>query len=201
MREKLGMKITNKDFERKAKNWQRNDIKIRLGRENEVYDWVLSDLETLENMLNELINKMPKALGTRFPDELHLQNIGINVLAISLLEYLLKELGKINKQYEIKNIINGSSILTENEKANLLFLLDVRHTIAHNIGHPDKKFLNNIKKYNNTLLADKKKPYLTAIAPAHLITDIRLIQKLIFIDIAKDELSDEEKQIIEGSLK
>ena len=112
-------------------------------------------------------------------------------------------MGKIRNQYEIKNIIEHSNILTRLEKDHLIYLFLTRHTLAHGGGHFDEKFFEdarrNIKELKLEIPTDSN--YLTTIHPAELIRYINLIKKVILLDIAGNALSGEEKKIIEESLK
>ena len=147
---------------------------------NNTYELVKSDLETLKIWSKTLISKLPPA-GSMVSDELYLQNNVIQIEIISQLEYFLKEKGIIRsrEQSKIINVINGSS-LQDSEKEHLIYLFLVRHTLCHNGGHYDKKFIEmcakNIKKLNCEGI---KEGLLSSLPPDDLPHYIDLTNKLI----------------------
>ncbi len=176
-------------------------IKLKLTNKNKAYEWVLSDLETLEEMAKKLAGKIP--LYAAIPDDLYLQNIAIHILVISQFEHLLKSLEKIKKQSGIKNIIKESKILNSREKEYLIVFYLIRNTLVHKGGHFDKDFKDAIKREIKELKVEipKDSHFRTPFQPVEVIRCIKLIKKIILLDIAKDILSEEEKKIIEASLK
>lgn len=180
-------------------NWI--NLILKLEEKNPVYGWVLSDLNELEQIALDI--KEPLIVGNQVPNKTYHQIVGIAILSISKLEYLLKKLGLIKdkEQYKIKQIIENSKSLNQLEKDHLKFLFYVRHTLVHNGEHADQKFLDdindNIKKLNlNSYTLDS----LTTIDPSLLALYIKLIKKLILLDIGGSHLSEEDKKSIEESL-
>ena len=178
------------------------DIKLKLENKNKSYGLVLSDIETLEEWTRELFRKSSSRVSL-ISDKKYLQISGIHVLVVSQLEYLLKSLELIKRPFEIKEIVKNSNALSQLEKDRLMYLIFTRHTIAHNGGHPDKEFINNIKKEIIKLNVPlPKNNTLTPISPEDMVKIyIKLIRKIILLDIAKDILSSEEIKVVEESLK
>lgn len=183
-------------------DWSEKEIKQRLENENEVYGWVLSDLETIEKMVEELEKKYPSE-GSAIPDTLYLQTVALHILIVSQFEYLLKSLGMIERQSGIINIINESKVLGQLEKDHLLYLFFVRHTIVHNGGHPDMKFFKDIKSKIKKLKVDfpQDDRNLTTIPPSSLKIYIKILKKIIILETPKllkppedNLLSDTEKK-------
>lgn len=147
---------------------------------NDTYEWVKSDLETLKIWSKTLISKLPSA-GSMIPDDLYLQNNAIQLEIISQLEYFLKEKGKISnrEQFKIIDVIKGSS-LKDLEKDHLIFLFLVRHTLCHNGGHYDTKFLDDCAKHIKKLKIEGiKEGLLSSLLPDNLPLYIDLTNKLI----------------------
>ncbi len=146
----------------------------------EVYEWVLSDLKTLEKMARAVITKLPPT-GSMLPDDLYLEMSAINILAISQLEYFLKYLGKIEYQYGIIKIIETTKTLTQKEKDHLIHLFLVRHTLVHNGGNYDEKFFKGITEHIKEIkvVIPANKSYLTTIDPTLIVAHIHIIEKLI----------------------
>ena len=145
-----------------------------------VNEWVKSDLETLKDWSRTLISKLPPA-GSRI-EELYLQNNAIQIEIISQLEYFLEAKGKISskEQFKIINIIKNSSSLQDLEKDHLILLFLVRHTICHNGGHYDKKFINDCAKHIKKLkIEGVKEGLLSSLPPDNLPLYIDLTEKLI----------------------
>lgn len=146
----------------------------------DVYEWIKTDLETLKNWSTKLIDKLPPA-GSMIADEIYLQNNAIQIEIISQLEYFLKAKGKISsrEQFKIIDVIKSSS-LQDLEKDHLIFLFLVRHTICHNGGHYDKKFLNDCAKHIKKLkIEDVEEGLLSSLPPGNLPLYINLTEKLI----------------------
>lgn len=166
-----------------------------------VYDQVLSDLDTLEKMANEIVNKLPNT-GSMVSDTVYLKLTAIPILIISHLEYLLKSIGVIEKQWQIKEIISNSKCIDRLEKDHLIYLFLVRHTLAHNGGHFDEKFRKKVNEEIKRLKIDiPSNKSLSPIPPELFVKHINLIRKLIFLDIANCSWTEEEKEIITESLK
>lgn len=146
----------------------------------EAYEWVNSDLETLEKMARTLMTKLPPS-GSMLPDDLYLEMSAISILPIAQLEYFLKYLEKIECQSDIPKVIEGNKTLTRKEKDHLLYLFLIRHTVVHNGGHYDEKFFNSAKKYikETKISIPEGNSYLTPMTPESIVIAIRLIKKLI----------------------
>jgi len=176
-------------------------IKRKLAEKNFAYDSVLSDLEALEEWAKKLEEKSPP-MGSAVPDELYLQTVAIHILVLSQFEYLLRSLGKIKKQYDIVDIIQNSNVLNQLEKDHLTYLFLTRHTLVHKGGHFDEKFFQDasrkIKELKLEISKDEK--HLSTINPDLLGRYIKLIKKMILLDITGNELSQEEKRIISNSM-
>jgi len=169
-------------------------IKLKLAEKNIAYDFVLSDLEALYEWAKELEGKEPP-VGSAISDILYLQTAAIHILILSQFEYLLKSLGRIKDQWEIANIIRDSSVLSQLEKDHLTYLFLTRHTLAHNGGHFDEKFFQEAKSKIKELKLEmpKDEKHLSAINPDFLRRYIKLIKKMILLDIAGNVLSQDEK--------
>ncbi len=169
-------------------------LKVRLGKKNRAYGWVLSDLEDIKGWAEELVSKWPDTRG-EVPPKLCLENEAIQILTISKLEHLLTSLEKIEFQGEIKCIIRNSKILSQLEKDWLIYLFLIRHTLTHTGGRFDKRFFKNAKKYIKELkLKNHNNPSSRSpLRPSDLIMCIGFIFKLILLDIAGDELTTAEK--------
>jgi len=141
-------------------------------------EWVMTDLDILSKSAEEIIKKMPPT-GASMPDGPYLQNVGLQVMIVSQLEYFLKIHGKIHEQRQIVDIIAKSS-LTQLEKDHLTYLFFARHTLVHNGGHVDQKFFSDIKKHTKELkLEEYQKDSLSSCSPERLPKYIHLIKKLI----------------------
>jgi len=176
-------------------------IKRKLAEKNFAYDSVLSDLEALEEWAKKLEEKSPP-MGSAVPDELYLQIVAIHILVLSQFEYLLRSLGKIKKQYDIVDIIQNSNVLNQLEKDHLTYLFLTRHTLVHKGGHFDKEFFQKAKSKMKRLKLKipENDKHLSALNPEFLRLYIKLTKKMILLDIAGNELSQEEKKIISNSL-
>ncbi len=140
------------------------------------YEWVKSDLDTLKEWSENLAENQPP-VGSSISDEAYLQGNAIQIGIISQLEYFLKSQKKIEKQHEIPGIIEQSS-LSKTEKENLKLLFLVRHTITHNGGHYDSKFMEECKKFTNIEFEGVKEGLLSSLPIELLPTYIDLVKKL-----------------------
>ncbi|PIN95745.1 hypothetical protein COX86_03250 [Candidatus Micrarchaeota archaeon CG_4_10_14_0_2_um_filter_60_11] len=138
----------------------------------------MGDLDTLNEWSNHLIKQSPSA--GQISDLVYLQNIAIQVMIVSQLEYFLKSAGKIEKQGEIKKIIEQSE-LTKSEKIELKRLMLVRHTLVHNLGHFDEEFSKKINKLGLKfdLKETEKQRMLSPLAIETLPDYIKITKKLI----------------------
>jgi len=147
---------------------------------NEIYKEAMDDLDILNDLSKKLVDKMPPD-GSMVNDELYLQNASIQIFIISQLEYFLKKNNIIQEreQYKIPNIIKKSS-LRQIEKDHLIFLFLVRHTLIHNGGHCDSKFIKEIDSDMKELkLRGFKEGLLSSVDPKLLSLHIELVKKLI----------------------
>ncbi len=191
------------------------DVKEKLNNTDEVYGWVLDDLESLDKMTEDLDGKIKS--GGWISNELYLITIVIPVLLVSKLEYILKKLGRIEKQHEIVSVIRDSTALEDLEKDWLIYLFLVRHTLVHAGGYYDTDFFRKIDEHINRLqFSGKLGEYIVArrrtrttpipqnlpspIAPDMLKNLITLTFKFILFDLAEDALTPQDKVAIEREL-
>lgn len=143
------------------------------------YEWIKADLETLKSWSGALIAKLPP-VGSPLSDDLYLQSNAIQIGIVSQLEYFLQSQGKIKKQSELLNIIKNSRSLSGLQKDNLVFLVLVRHTLVHNGGYYDNKFIEDCKKHITKLKIEGVKEGLLSTLPFDdLPLYIDLVSKLI----------------------
>ena len=163
----------------------------RLDRMLNSLEFVLFDLKEIGKLRKELAERYPPE-GSRINDGLYLLTAALHILAFSQLEYTLKLLGKINKQADIKKVIEENKLLKESEKKNLLYLFYARHAVIHNGGHPDEKFRKNIKKLGITTEYSKNELVpIPADSPIY-----KLIIEFILLNIT-DKLLNVTKQLLE----
>jgi len=146
---------------------------------DEIYNLAMYDLNKLSEWGMELANKIPH-LGL-VDDELYLQNTSIHILIISQLEYFLKKKKIIQEreQYKIIEVIENSS-LEQLEKDHLIHLFFIRHTLVHNGGHCDSKFLEDVSFHIKKLkLKGFEEGLLSSSDPKFLSMYVELVKKLI----------------------
>ena len=142
-----------------------------------VHNRVIADLKQLGEWSKNIIDKLPPT-GSMISDELYLQNNAIQIAIISQLEYFLKIKGKIKRQFEILDIIKNSP-LQQLEKDNLIYLFLIRHTLVHNGGHYNKKFIDDCGKHTALKMENVSEGLLSSLHPKNLPLYIDLVEKLI----------------------
>ena len=153
---------------------------------------VIEDLENLKLQAEELVGNLKE--GGTIPTKKYLQLECLHILTLSKFEYLLKSLGRINKQFEITDCINGSKCLTRLEKDHLIYLYLIRHTIVHYGGCFDEDFFKGAKKEIKELNLEipKDGTSRSPVYPSLLMIYIDLIEKVIRVDILGVDLNSEE---------
>ena len=139
----------------------------------------IADLNTLEEQIERLEERIH--FGERLDDEIYLQIVAIHVLIISKLEFFLKmRFSKERLPYnEIIEKIKESS-LDVLEKDHLILLVLIRHTLVHNGGYADKKFLGDCKKKLEKLeMKNYEESSLTVLGPSQLKKDISIVKKIV----------------------
>ena len=176
------------------------NIRIKLESLDKNYSIVLSDIETLENITKEIQKKVKgRAL---ISDDLYLRLTSIQILAISILEFLLKREYKINYQKDIINCIKESPELSVLQKDWLILLILIRHTIVHEYGHYDKQFWDNVGKHIQKLKVEKPEndSYRSPLNPDQVIMCLNLLKKYIYLDVLSKHLTKKEKASLSKEL-
>jgi hypothetical protein len=168
-------------------------IRIKLDSINPQYGFILSDLDSIEEILDKLRKQFNVEKSVTL-DEYLLQLMAVHVLIISLFEYTLKIAGKNIKQSKMPDYIRNCDFLNELEKDWFIYLILIRHTIVHNFGHYDKYYDKNVRKHIKKLKIDISdfKHSLSPLGIEDLRRCLNIVKKIIFLDIMSKHLTSDD---------
>lgn len=144
-------------------------------------------------------------------DDLYFQLVSVHILAVSILEFSLKnkEINEIQcqktKRIKFENIINyikQSQILDDMQKDWLILLVLIRHTLVHNYGHIDQDFRCGVNKYIEKLKYEfpNDKSQLATLSPDDVAICIKLLKRYIYLDIMSEHLKNGWKKVLDKEL-
>ena len=136
------------------------------------------------------------------PSRDYLEIMSIHVLLISLLEFLMKCVGNDISQSKFPSYIRGRQVLDDSEKELLIYLVLIRHNVVHNFGYWNDELRSKVKQHIRSLKVDipEEDRYLSPLSPKKCLLSVRVLAKLIFLDILSEELTEEELEDTKKSI-